>query len=69
MDAPYTAMLRLREVCQRTGISKSQVHRLVDRGDFPQPVKLSARAVAFVESEVETWLQARISAARLNPIQ
>ena len=67
MDSKYTAMLRLPEVSHRTGISKSQIHRMVEDGDFPEPVRLSKRAVAFVAAEVESWLQARIAASRQTP--
>jgi len=29
-------------------------------GTFPKPIKLGARAVGWLESEIEEWLQARI---------
>lgn len=64
MESQYTNMLRINAVCQRTGLSKSQVHRMVSESGFPQPVRLSKRAVAYVAAEVENWLQERISATR-----
>lgn len=60
----HTNMLRMGEVCRRTGLSKSQIYRLVGEVEFPKPIKLSARAMAFVEAEVERWLQQRIAESR-----
>ena len=64
MDSNYTCMLRVTEVCRRTGLSKSQIHRMVNDLAFPEPVRLSKRAVAWVSNDIEAWLQNRISAAR-----
>ena len=60
----YTTMLRIGEVCRRTGLSKSQIHRLVRDLSFPAPVRLSKRAVAWIAADVETWLQERITTTR-----
>lgn len=57
-------MLRIGEVCRRTGLSKSQIHRLASEMGFPKPIRLSKRAVAFVAADVEAWLQERITATR-----
>ena len=64
METKYTSMLRVGEVCRRTGLSKSQIHRLVGEMGFPNPVRLSKRAVAWVAADVEAWLQDRIAKAR-----
>ena len=47
-------LLRLREVCRRTGKSRSE--------DFPQPVKVGERASAWPEHEVAAWIAGRIAA-------
>ena len=60
-----TRLLHLREVISRTSLSRSTVYRLMalGEGSFPQSVKLGSRA-AWVESEIESWLQERIAAHR-----
>lgn len=55
-------LLRLREVCRRTGKSRSEVYRRIAAGDFPQPVKLGERASAWPEHEVSAWIADRIAA-------
>lgn len=54
-------MLRLPNVLLRVGLGRSHVLAMVKSGDFPAPVKLGARAVAWVESEVNAWIEARIN--------
>jgi prophage regulatory protein len=52
--------IRLREVCQRVGLKHSSVYRLIALGRFPKQVKLSERTAAWIESEVEGYMDARI---------
>jgi prophage regulatory protein len=47
--------LRLKEVLAICGKSRSSVYDAIKKGDFPKPVKLSARSSAWVASEVEQW--------------
>ncbi len=58
------ALLRLPAVIARTGCSRPTIYKAIARGDFPTPIKLGARAVAWQESQIEQWVQARISASR-----
>ena len=53
-------ILRLPAVKSRTGLSRSTIYLRVSDGTFPRPVSLGARAVGWVEAEVETWLKRRI---------
>lgn len=56
--------LRLPTVCLRTGLRRSQLYRLMSDEQFPRPIKLAERSVAWLESDVEAWQKARISASR-----
>lgn len=53
---------RLPQVKVRTGLSRSEIYRRVQCGDFPAPVPLGARASAWVASEVDAYIAARIAA-------
>ena len=33
-------------------------------GSFPQPIRLGARAVGWIESEVDAWIREQIAASR-----
>lgn len=53
--------LRLPEVIARVGLRRSSIYEAVARGTFPQPFKLSGRAVAWDAAEIDEWLAARIA--------
>ena len=53
--------LRLRQVVERTGLSKTHIYRLMQRGQFPLPAKLSERVVAWEERTVNNWLAERFA--------
>lgn len=57
-------ILRLPAVKARTGLGRSSIYRYVALCDFPKPVNLGARAVGWLESEIEDWLTRRIEASR-----
>ena len=42
--------------------SRSYIYDAMGRGEFPRQVKLGGRSVAWVESEVQDWIEARIAA-------
>lgn len=56
--------LRLPEVLDRTGLSRSTIYVRLDQGRFPRPVSLGARAVGWIEAEVDEWIRERIAASR-----
>ena len=58
----HPVLLPRRETMRRTGLSKSQIHRLEARGEFPARVKQSEASVAFFEHEVTAWILSRIRA-------
>lgn len=47
------------EVEQLTRLSRSTIYRQIDSGDFPRPVRVGAKAVAWWESDVEKWRRTR----------
>ncbi|MGN7975444.1 helix-turn-helix transcriptional regulator [Serratia sp. 22264] len=57
-------LIRLPEVQRRTGFSKAWLYRLVSLRRFPSAVKIGARSIAFVESEVDDWINQRIDESR-----
>ncbi|EKO3535984.1 AlpA family transcriptional regulator [Vibrio fluvialis] len=48
--------LKLKEVMEKTALSRSAIYRKMSDGEFPQSVSLGDRAVAWVESEVDEWM-------------
>ena len=52
-------LLRLPAVMERTGLSRSAIHALMKRGLFPRSVRIGARAVAWVEDEIDHFIRTR----------
>ncbi|QEE28582.1 AlpA family phage regulatory protein [Terriglobus albidus] len=57
------SFLRLPAVQQRVPFSKSSIYAMVAAGLFPAPRRLGARAVGWLEADVNRWVEARIAAA------
>jgi prophage regulatory protein len=55
-------ILRRNEVEKRTGLSRSTIYLRIQKGTFPKPINLGlgARAVGWLENEIENWLEAQI---------
>ena len=53
--------LPLREVLARTSLSRSTIYHLIAESSFPASISLGSR-VAWIESEVQGWIDARIAA-------
>ena len=54
-------ILKLKEVTNIVGLSRSSVYTLVQRGDFPQPIKISVRSSGWLRSEIDQWIERRAS--------
>jgi len=61
---PPIRFLRLPEVIERTGLSRSTIYVRLAAGCFPRPVALGGRAVGWIEAEIEEWVAERIAESR-----
>jgi prophage regulatory protein len=59
MDSISILLLRRPQVQMRTGLARSTLYRLIALGQFPPPVKIAGRAVAWPLSDVEHWILTR----------
>ena len=67
---PQKRFIRLPEVLTRTGYGRTTIYRKMEEGTFPRSVKLGgppidpnvfdSRAVAWIEDEVDQWIDSRI---------
>lgn len=55
-------VMKLNEVINTTGLSRSSIYAYMTKGEFPKPIQLGPRAVAWIEGEVQEWLKVRIEA-------
>jgi prophage regulatory protein len=52
-------LLRINDVCAVTGLSVPTIYRLMGKGAFPRPVKITAAARAWKLSEITGWVETR----------
>jgi prophage regulatory protein len=59
-----TRLLRIKQVQQLTSLSKSYIYQLCNQNQFPKSVPLvkGGTAVAWVESEIFSYIDSRIKA-------
>ena len=53
-------LLKIDEVINKTKICRAKIYQLMELNEFPKSVKLGQRSVAWVESEVDAWIEKRI---------
>jgi prophage regulatory protein len=49
-------ILRLPDVLNRVGFSRSTIYAFVSKGRFPAPVKIGARAVGWLDTDIDQWI-------------
>lgn len=54
--------ISMSEVLDRICLSKTHLYRKINAGQFPRPVPLGPQKVAFLESEIDEWMEARLHA-------
>lgn len=64
MAEQLQSFLRLTQVKAVTGMSRSWLYAAIHRGDFPAPILIGARAVAWTEISIAEWQTRRIEQSR-----
>jgi prophage regulatory protein len=54
-------VIRLKQVIDRTGLSRSTIYEMMKAGAFPERVSLGLRSVGWHESEIDKWIAARMT--------
>lgn len=52
-------ILKLPAVKAKTGLSRSSIYALIEKGEFPAQVRLGPMSVGWSEAEVDGWVDAR----------
>ena len=69
-NKPKNKLIRFPEVMSRTGYGRTSIYRKMEDGSFPKSLKLGgppkdpnefdSRAVAWIEDELDQWMESRI---------
>lgn len=56
-------LLRLHDVMNKTGMSRSSIYKQMSINNFPQQIKLGARIVAWHEGAIDDWINSKLGGA------
>lgn len=57
---PTHVILKRKQVQARTALSRSGIYQKMAEGTFPRSISLGPRAVGWLESSIDDWIQSRI---------
>jgi prophage regulatory protein len=66
-DKPKKKVLRRHKLQAHTGLSLSSLYNKLNKNSpyydptFPKPIKLGPKAVGWLESEIDAWLESRMA--------
>ena len=60
------SLLRRHQVEAQIGLSRSSIYAAMLRGEFPRPVKIGRRAVAWPKSIIDEWIRIRKAEAGID---
>ena len=57
-SSPRPMLVRLSDVCELVGVSRSTIYKWVSMGTFPGPLHVGKRAIRWRMQDVEAWRDA-----------
>ncbi|EFJ93866.1 transcriptional regulator, AlpA family [Escherichia coli MS 153-1] len=66
IETSVKRFIRVPDVLNRVGFSRTTLYERIKEGNFPDRVKIGPRCVAFVESEIDEWIEVTIRHSRQN---
>jgi prophage regulatory protein len=58
------SLLKIKSVSLKTALPKSTIYLKISQDEFPAPIFLGKRSVAWLESEVDNWIEQRVQDSR-----
>lgn len=56
--------IRREKVLSKVGLSTSEIYRRIAAGTFPKQIRLGAKAVAWLEADIDQWILEQVEAAQ-----
>jgi prophage regulatory protein len=64
MAPTATRFFRLKDVKAITGLSKSTIYERISAGSFPKQILIGPRTAAWLDSDIQDWIDSQVAAAR-----
>lgn len=62
----HNSILRLTQVCELTGLKRSTIYSRIADGAFPKQFPLGGRAVGWLASDVDSWINRIVEMGRMG---
>jgi prophage regulatory protein len=59
-------ILRMRDIRNITGLSRATIYLMIKKGTFPDQIKIGVRAVGWIESDLQAWIESKTSKKASN---
>ena len=59
----HQELIRLNVVKEITSLSKSTIYRLISEGRFPKQIQIGKRAVVWMRSDINSWINQKLKTA------
>lgn len=59
-------IIRMPEVREITGLGTTAIYDRIKAKTFPQKINLGGRAIGFLESDITTWINERVTASQVG---
>lgn len=56
-------LIRRAEVIARVGLCRASIYNRMNAGEFPRPIPIGGGRVAWLESDIDTWITEKLSEA------
>ena len=63
---PIDILIKQHEVCRAIGCQKTRFYEMIKKGEFPKPIRLGSRSVAWLLSDVQKYIDDRVAESRGN---
>lgn len=57
-------LLKLKEVIEKVGLGRSTIYLMMNRGEFPKPIKMGERKIYWLESDTDKFIKQRIKLSK-----
>jgi prophage regulatory protein len=61
-------LLRLPDVLSKVGLSRSTIYDRMEKGTFPKSISIGVNSVAWVEGDIDAWIDNQIRNSRGSPV-
>ena len=59
-------IIRLPDVIKMTGLSRSSIYAMMDKKLFPMSLKIGPRAIGWLNSDIQEWIDAKVKGASIK---